>query len=212
MEYSYITDKETYLLNIRLTKERIKRLKDNYEEYSFIHKKPLNFNWLQHIIVWFIMLVAVSYVIDLITLPLRYIFGEGEMSNFAFGIYVIIYTILYINAYVKINRNKLNKKMTQYAERAEIIPFENEQLLFEIENESFIPVDYRNLYTLGKLEKYFINGRADDLKEAINLFEEEKRYDEQMNEIKIMQELQLATYRKADEANTLGWIQLFTRR
>jgi hypothetical protein len=212
LEHSYITDKERYLMNIRLTKEKIKRLKNNYEEYSFIHKKPLNFNWLQHLIVWFIMLIVVSYVIDLITLPLTYIWGKGEISNFVFGIYVIVYTIAYINTYVKINRNKMNKKLTQFAGRVENIPFENEQLLLELENESYIPLDYRNIYTLDKLEKYFINGRADDFKEAINLFEEEKRYDEQMNEIKVMQELQLATYKKADEANTLGWIQLFTRR
>ncbi|TMU83777.1 hypothetical protein FGG79_18960 [Bacillus sp. BHET2] len=212
MENSYLTDKESILSNIRLTKERIKKLKNNYDDYYLIHKKPLNFNWLQHIIVWLIMLFVVSYAIDFITLPLAYIFGRGELSDFAFWVIVCLYTVTYINTYVRINRKKMKKKLTQYADRILEIPIENKKLLFEIENESVVPEDYRNIYTLDKLERYFINGRADDLKEALNLFEEEKRYDEQMNEIKVMQELQIATYRKADEASTLGWINLLTKR
>ena len=66
--------------------------------------------------------------------------------------------------------------------------------------------------TKSKLESYLVNKRADTLKEALNLFEEEKRHDEQMREINIVQQMQEITYKKADEAATLGWVNLIFKK
>ncbi|WP_265738499.1 hypothetical protein [Pseudalkalibacillus salsuginis] len=44
------------------------------------------------------------------------------------------------------------------------------------------------------------------------MYEQEARHEEQINELRVMQILQEATYQKANEATTLGWINLFVRR
>lgn len=75
----------------------------------------------------------------------------------------------------------------------------------------YISKTYINYYALTKLESYLINKRADSLKEALNLFEQEKRHDQQMKEINIVQQMQEINLRKSNEAATLGWINLLRR-
>ncbi|MFA9559295.1 hypothetical protein ACERII_18445 [Evansella sp. AB-rgal1] len=78
-------------------------------------------------------------------------------------------------------------------------------------NPVFIPKVYMNQYALNKLEEYLVNKRADNLKEALNLFEQEKLHNEQMKQLNIIQHIQEDTYRKANEATLLGWVNIFKK-
>ncbi|OYD57626.1 hypothetical protein CGZ90_13245 [Fictibacillus aquaticus] len=119
-----------------------------------------------------------------------------------------MYSILFNRLNNKLYKNKINKNRN----RINKIISEKEFYFDKLEKESLVPMTYRNLYALDRFITYFKNGRADSLKEAINLFEQEVRHEEQINELRIMQQLQEATYQKANEATTLGWINLFVRR
>lgn len=46
----------------------------------------------------------------------------------------------------------------------------------ELEKQDFIAEKYKRTETVMKLKEYLKNGRADSLKEALNLFEAEQRF------------------------------------
>ena len=123
-----------------------------------------------------------------------------------------LYLIVFGYGYNQINNKALNKKLIINKERIQQIIHEREKILPYLEKNSLVPQSYRNVHALSNFESYLITGRAETLKEAMNLYEQELRHEQQINEIRIMQQLQEATYKKADEAATIGWINLFTKR
>ncbi|RDW16691.1 hypothetical protein [Oceanobacillus chungangensis] len=127
---------------------------------------------------------------------------------------MIIFTVLYIIGYTKYIRRKENRANQQLVENSSLIQSltaEKEQLL-QLIHHSNIPQKYVSIGALQTFEQYVVNGRADNLKEAINLYEQELRHQEHMNELRQLKQIEIATYQKADEAATVGWINLFTRR
>lgn len=70
-------------------------------------------------------------------------------------------------------------------------------------NADYIPDEYIEEYALKKLELYLINKRADTLKEALNIFEQEKRDNQRIEEIKKLQQLQEKTYEKIYDTGKL---------
>ncbi|WP_179636991.1 hypothetical protein [Terribacillus aidingensis] len=74
-----------------------------------------------------------------------------------------------------------------------------------------IPPAYLTLNALTKLHEYFANGRADSLKEALNLYEAEKQHHahlQALSDVKIMQEEMI---RVTNENNRLQWMGMFRR-
>lgn len=126
---------------------------------------------------------------------------DGLKAIILFGLIYLLFIApkLSVKKRVKKNKTRIN---------------ELQRLMNEIEediNPIHIPKTYINYYALTKLESYLINKRADSLKEALNLFEQEKRHDQQMKEINIVQQMQEINLRKSNEAATLGWINLLRR-
>ena len=114
--------------------------------------------------------------------------------------FLFIWPTVYVKKKVKRNKERINEIKSSLGELNKNV------------NPVHLPKVYINKYALSKLETYLINKRADTLKEALNLFEQERRHDQQMQEINAVQQLQEMTYKKANEATTLGWINLIYKK
>ncbi|SER24532.1 hypothetical protein SAMN04487944_10246 [Gracilibacillus ureilyticus] len=196
------------------TKQNLIKLQENYRNYQALLPEVKLLKWWQHIIVWFILFFGVAYLIDIVTYPFRSLFNVGEPSDFLVYLLMAIFTIFYIMGYTKYGRYKEKKaqekleKQTTVLQRLEA---EKEQLL-QLLDYSIVPEKYWTVHAIQMFEEYIQNSRADSLKEAINLYEQELRHEEHMQEMRHLKQLQAATYQKAQEASTLGWINFFTRR
>jgi hypothetical protein len=74
-------------------------------------------------------------------------------------------------------------------QRKSYYSLEDEQIRQKKEEliESVIPNEYQDTQSLNKIESYLINQRADNLKECLNLLEDERKHNEQ---IRNLQEIQ----------------------
>lgn len=131
----------------------------------------------------------------------------GNFANPTLGVLLFLAAIYFLFIWPTVH---VKKKVKNNIERINEIKFLLKELSEKIDP-IHIPKGYINIYALTKLESYILNKRADNLKEALNLFEQEKRHDQQMQEINTVQQLQEMTYKKANEATTLGWMNLFSR-
>jgi hypothetical protein len=72
---------------------------------------------------------------------------------------------------------------------------------------SILPEQYWNLHAVNKIKEYFVNLRADSLKEAINLYEDEllklKQLD-MLNNISELQKKMIQTQRSTNKLITVG--------
>lgn len=196
-------EKEQLIENLSTTNILIERLMKLDNEYGSYFKKPLNFAWWGHILAFLIFNQVVNSI--LLNLPIYFL---NYLSQFMFPINIVIYIILY----TQFNKKAIQKRVSTNKNRINEISDQHQEIITLLNRDSIVPPDYRNAYAVSKFITYLKNGRAENLKEAMNLYEQEIRHDEQVRQIRIMQEIQEATYKKADEAATLGWINLFTRR
>lgn len=117
-------------------------------------------------------------VLFIIIYRIFYAFSPGIISSFLKGLITtpIIFTLIY-RAEDKYRLNKNSEKI----KAAEKILSYNEKLLDEY---SVVPGPYRGTRCVQTLLFYLLNGRADNLKDAINLYEMEKRHVDLTNELK----------------------------
>lgn len=117
-----------------------------------------------------------------------------------------------INEYFRIKRVEKNK-----IEVDRLIFNYNENLKL-INNYSIVPSHYRNSYAITSIIQHIENLRADNLKEAINLFEHNQQHIQQMNKLrsiqisqnKIFEETKKAT-QAANDAEFVSWLNLMHR-
>jgi hypothetical protein len=212
-------EKEELLLNINETREAVKKVQGIHNQLTSLFKKPMNFGCIGHVIAFTVyvplMSILVGFVLEIFLIPIKWITTENTFdvitTVWAYSILIGI-AISYPYAFNLINK-KRSKKNEELFNNELVQKLEKEKLylLQRINDYTVIPEDYRYVNALNIFEKYLVNQRADNLKECINLFEQEKRHEEEIQELKIMQQMQEATYRKANEATTLGWINLFRR-
>lgn len=131
----------------------------------------------------------------------------GRDINPLLGLVIFFGSIYFLFIWPTLNVKKKIKKNKERINEIHLLLNDLERKV----NPVYIPRTYINKYALSKLQSYFLNKRADTLKEALNLFEQEKRHDQQMREINIVQQIQEMTYKKANEAATLGWYNLFKK-
>jgi len=62
----------------------------------------------------------------------------------------------------------------------------------EVENISVLPEKYRNIQSIEKIQEYITNKRADSLKEALNLYEDEKMKSQQTRALNRISQQQTA--------------------
>ncbi|HAM79245.1 hypothetical protein [Ornithinibacillus bavariensis] len=199
--------------NISLTSQLVKRLQQNHKDYNRITKKPLNFNFGYHVLS---LMVCFCFIFYLIIFLGNTVFAESEvitkLDKMDFSDFITWYSILivffYIFSYVIINKVAFKTKIKKNFDRLNEIIEEKPNLINQLKTQSLVPEDYWNIYALNKFEKYINNQRADSLKEVINLFEQEERHEQQIKEMKIMQSIQQATYKKTKEIAAISWINL----
>lgn len=97
---------------------------------------------------------------------------------------VSIFYILFIWPRISVKK-KIQKNRTRIEELRDLL---NE--VAQADKPFYLPKKFINEYALLKLESYFVNNRVDTLKEAINLFQKEKIYDNKMKELNTIKEIQ----------------------
>lgn len=91
--------------------------------------------------------------------------ASGEPISIVYGSVTAICVLLYVRRKIKVINAK--KKIANLEDEYSKLR-ENEAL-------EWIPISYRNGYDIILLMKYFINDRADTIREAINILEAEKQ-------------------------------------
>lgn len=128
------------------------------------------------------MFILVFFILDLI----NYDIFPSTVILLGLLYFLFVWLAIYVNKKITKNKDKINEIKRRLADlNEEVTPV-------------YIPRTYINDYALSKLKSYFSNRRADTLKEALNLFEDEMRHNQQMREINTVRELQEVTFKKAD--------------
>lgn len=213
-------EKEKLLLNIDETRNMIKKLQNTHSSLTAQYKKPIKLGCLANlvgfVIYWFIITFSLAYLLGVVLYPINVMLSDNMADKFGTVIVVLIMIIVaisypYLLNFINKKRMKENAAIAK-SDTAKRLELEKQTIIQYIETHSVVPADYRYYNALNCFEKYLINHRADNLKECINLFEQEIRHEEQINEIRLLQEMQEATYQKVDEVVRISWINILTRR
>lgn len=179
-------EKEELLAEIKHYQKVVNEYVSLQNEYSGYHRKPFSdFSIWKRIGIFFIVYIILSVE--------NYYVSPNLDPLVLIGFFCFFFIWPSIYRRMKLSRNK---------ERIHQINL----LIADIEdsvNPKYVPGPYLSKHALLKLESYLVNKRADTLKEALNLYEQEKRHDKQMREINTMQQLQGKTYREAQKTNRL---------
>jgi hypothetical protein len=207
------TQKNSILENLNFTKDQVSTLVNNHREYVNYHRKPLNFSRLKHVVAFLLFSLALSLLYAIVASPIAVVFNiETESLTEPVAVPLFIGSIiLYFICYRLFNNRQQKVKLVKHAVRINQIISEKEMILHRLDQESIVPSTYRNMSALNRFIQYFKDGRAETMKEAMNLYEQEVRHEEQLQEIQVMQHLQAATYQKADEAVRVGWMNYFSK-
>lgn len=192
-----LEEKEILLGEIRYYQDIVNESINLHRENEYYYSKPTLFKGfgigrriVLFLIVWFLLGMMGRDIYPLL----------GLVIFFGSIYFLFLWPTVHVKKKIRKNKDRINNIQLRLTELDRMV------------NPVHIPKAYINNYALSKLESYFVNKRADTLKEALNLFEEEKRHDQQMIEINIVQQLQEMTYKKADEAATLGWYNFLFKR
>lgn len=202
-------DKKQLLEVISSSKLQIKKLANIREEYREYHMPYYNVAKL-HIIV---KLILGYFLFTLVASPVPFLaaFG-GYFLIVVFGLIAIFATIyLYIILEEKINLYQIKKKTIKHADRIKEIIEEEKSLMNFLESMN-LPLDYCYPNAIGHFESYLLNQRADSLKECINLYEQEIQHQNQIKELRTIQQIQELTLEEARTAKNIAIFNLFARR
>ncbi|MEO2077380.1 MAG: hypothetical protein ABGX20_18765 [Bacillus sp. (in: firmicutes)] len=105
-------------------------------------------------------------------------FVAGFIGNFSMSIGGLIFTIHFLGGFLWLPKI-YGKIFSRLANNNKIrnVNLDIEDLCNEFTEKTGIFYEYMTIYSLERLEKYIVSGRADTLKEAYNLLEDEMRRD-----------------------------------
>lgn len=112
---------------------------------------------------------------------------------------VILTFIIYPIILVSINETQVKHKLHIHSLRIKQIIQQERSLVNHI-GKSIIPMAYCYPRAINTFENYIINKRADTIKECLNLYEQERRNNKSMNELRNLRALQEETYQEASDA------------
>ncbi|WP_018921971.1 hypothetical protein [Salsuginibacillus kocurii] len=188
--------KEELLSEVRYYKNLVNKFVTLQNEFNDYHTKPLANLTLWNKLVKLFVLYLISGIVFI-----------SILDNVLLFTITFVGSIYFLFVWPKVH---VKKKLIRNQPRIREI----QSLIEDLENNirpKYIPNSYINIYALTRIETYLVDKRADTLKEALNLFEQEKRHDKYMREINLVQQMQEITYNKASEATSIGWINLFKR-
>ena len=176
-------DREELLDNIDRSLRLVTQIEQIDTRVTKIHRKPIRISWSIH---WSVMLTIFS------TLGVLVLFNEftdltreipfeipyiNNVSIFKFiGYPVLAYPIIIIsiNFYISFSKRLLFRK------ELEKLRIRRIGLVEKLNVFSVIPQEFWSVRNINRMHKYLDQGRADDLKEALNLLAEDVRHDQVM--------------------------------
>lgn len=146
-------------------------------EYNKFYSPYVRINFARGVILFFILMFAIGVIINS---PKNG--STFQLIGFMLIIFLLLSNRLQIRYRVKKNQLRIDELKKEYQELSLLI------------KNTGLAEQYSYTYAIEKLINYLSVGRADNLKEALNLFELELRHDEQLNklrEINLQQQKQL---------------------
>jgi len=197
-------EKSNLAENLSLTESLVTKYVENQKEINHYYEKPMSFPIWLHIIFGLIGYGIFGNLLLIIFLA----FNIGAPLNY---VSIVIGALIYPIGYNVLNSKLREKKISKNKDQIEELNKHNKTTISKLEEKSIIPEDYWSKEALSHFKKYIQNQRADTLKEAINLYEQEQHQNRQMNEIRLTQYHAEQARNKANEASILGWLNFFRR-
>ncbi|WP_026694095.1 hypothetical protein [Peribacillus kribbensis] len=181
------SEREIFIINLRNTKKELNKLINDQQELNQIQSPP-KLHWILNLLLWAFILGGLENLLKI-----------SERGNLVASIIFISYTSLYIYGLGKINKSLLEKKLSENKVRIEHLKEQINNSNQYLHKDSIVPQEYLYNEALDRFISYGINKRADSIKEAINLFEEETKHQQSIDELHELQDMQAATYLKVNE-------------
>ncbi|NGQ94939.1 hypothetical protein G3578_07040 [Brevibacillus sp. SYP-B805] len=169
-------DIQELIKNIEWSEAKVRKLVELENVEYKVNKKPINLGCFGHYVLFTIFLMGIC--------ELSLIFPEITKFVYENEYALIIFIFAYMIIIFLLNRYFIFIKKTLKMDKLKSIPAEREKLIVELTLHSVIPLDYWHPDMLDRLKMYLVNKRADNLKEALNLLEEEIRHNETMRQLK----------------------------
>ncbi len=178
-----IEDNKALLIkNIELSESLIQEMLRLDTKVDRIMKKPIRLGCFGHFVMLAILTVATMMLIPVLM--------EGLSAEFetVAGISLIMVCFSYMVIVLVINRTALAMKKSDHAKFLKEYPMKRKLLFLKLTAESVIPAAYWSMDCLYAMKAYLNNKRADNLKEAINILEEEMRHNARMSQLAAIQD------------------------
>jgi hypothetical protein len=125
--------------------------------------------------------------------------GYYLVDNFSFdektGILLTFAPMLAISVLIfLLNRFLIQLKKSIHEKAIKEYPTHRKKLMKALQSESIIPAAYWNTVYLELIKTYFVNKRADSVKEALNLLELDIKHNEQMQQLQSIQDSMPTTF------------------
>lgn len=180
--------KDELIHNIDLTLTVVEQLEIANERVKRIRRKPIRGALSLHFAIVSVVtaLIGILFLLDEFgTFGSTYIFITRDNLLYFLLVPLVGYpsALYFFNLYVLISKRWL------YRDELEKLELRRLGMMEKLNNHSFIPQDYWSVSNLRLLKKYLTNKRADNLKEALNLLEEELRYEQLMSSFGVRSKL-----------------------
>ena len=174
---------------------------------------PSNLSTGRYMVLYFGLMVLIYLFVEFVN---RHIILIDGIFLFVPLIPILILPYYILGGFTKkINRYFKGKRMEKNKEKIEQLILKYNKNLRLMDSHSMVPACYRSTYAVISFIQYIENLRADNLKEAINLFEHDRQHMQQMYELmsikdsqdKIIEETKRAAY-AAGDAEFAAWFNL----
>lgn len=207
--------KDELIKNLEVTNQLICQIEEadlEYAEYHREHQMSTFLVFLGSFVMMVTMLVVVSSAYRVFKFE-SFLIG---LVSFAIVVFLPVITMVSLSLIMRKRKREITIEKNKL--RIQEIEINVSQWLDLLEQNTILPENYRYSFASENIYGYLINLRADTLKEALNLFEEELRHQEQMSAINIIREDQLAIFNEVrrnssaiNTANALSWANLIAR-
>jgi hypothetical protein len=117
-----------------------------------------------------------------------YIYGQYKISS-VIAIAITLSPILALAILIFItNRLLIQVKKGVHEKLIRVYPIQRKKFMDSLKSDSVIPSAYWNSVYLDRINTYFINKRADSVKEALNLLESDIKHDQQMQKLQSIED------------------------
>ncbi|MGT8956979.1 hypothetical protein [Bacillus cereus] len=159
----------------------------------------------------FIFIVFIPFALVFSIIPEYFAIIRFIFVWISFGGSIYLGARWYTEVIYRLNRIQINKRVEKNNHTLTNLILAEKQLVEQLDILK-IPVDYRYPYAISRFESYLSNYRADNYKDCVNIFEQERHNERKIDELRTIQELQRVTNHKIDKGNTIGLINLIKNR